>query len=45
MIAAVLPVKHSSGASPGTGRDAQSMAFLSTAEIELLYSGEEIMNP
>ena len=32
-------------ASPGSERETQSIAFLSTPGIELLYSGDEIINP
>ena len=42
---ATLPLKATRGSSPGTGRDTQSMAFLRTAVIELLYSGEAISRP
>ena len=42
---ATLPTKHANGGSPTTGRDAQSMAFFSTAVMELLYSGAEMRNP
>ena len=45
MSAAALPAKHASGGSPATGRDAQSIAFLSTPLIELLYSGALIRRP
>jgi hypothetical protein len=40
-----FPVKHSSDFSFGTGRETQSMTFLSAAVIELLYSGQPIRSP
>ena len=43
MIAAVLPANALRPGSPGSVvRETQSIVFLSTAVIELLYSGEAI---
>ena len=39
--AATFPVNATSSGSPGRGRETQSMTFLSTAVIELLYSGQD----
>ena len=44
-IQAALSMKQPREASPAAGLEAQSMAFFSTAEIELLYSGDEIKMP
>ena len=42
---ATLSTKHSSGFSAGPGRDPQSIVFLRTPEIELLYSGDAMRSP
>ena len=43
-VAALLR-KATNDGSPGAGRDTQSMAFFSTAVMELLYSGQAISRP
>ena len=42
---ATLLRKATNDGSPGAGRETQSMAFFSTAVIELLYSGEAMSRP
>ena len=45
MSPATLPRNATWGASPGSGREAQSIAFLSTAVMAVLYSGELTSQP
>lgn len=45
MMTAALPANAASGVSPSAFREAQSIAFLSAADSDELYSGEAIKKP